>query len=179
MRLGRWLAALVVAGSWGCIGSGGTSDVRLDPVEVSRRVPTALQPISFLSGCWLGMSDNGTTQIEERWSPPSENTMVGTTRFLREGTTVSFEFGLMAASEEGLYYRPFPSGNKSEHDFDLTRAAPGEALFEAPEHDYPKRISYRLTPDSGLRVEIDGGIDDPEPRGWSLDRAPCTSLPGT
>ena len=171
-RLG--VAAVVALGGSACRSAGTVPTVRLDPVDVTRTTPTELQPVAFLSGCWLGLSDNGVTVIEERWSPPSENFMIGTTRFMQDGRTTSFEFGHMHAEEGGgVVYTPYPSGNRSEHTFALTESSPGQAMFEAPDHDYPKRIRYRLTDGGGLRAQIDGGADDPEPRGWSLERVDC------
>lgn len=99
--------------------------------------------------------------------------MLGTTRFFRDGEAVGFEFGHIRAAAEGIVYTPYPGGERSPHAFRLSRASPGEAIFEAPEHDYPRRIHYSLGQDEGLEVRIDGGPDDPSPRGWSLRSVPC------
>lgn len=177
----RWIARLAaMVGALalpGCGTAGGTPSVDLDPLTVRRPEPTALAPVSFLSGCWSGRSASGTTLIEERWGPPSDDVMLGTTRFTRDGRTVSFEFGHMAATPEGIVYTPYPGGVRSADSFRLTSSPPGEALFEAPEHDYPKRIRYRLRSSGGMEVSIDGGPDDPSPRAWTLQRSGCEGLP--
>ena len=171
--VGWWRLLFIPLVSGACGTGASTATVRLDPLQVNRQSPTAMLPVAFMAGCWLGTSDDGGTVIEERWSPPSENVMVGTTRFLRDGRTVGFEFGHLEARAGEVIYTPYPSGNRSPDVFVLTKASPGEALFEAPEHDYPKRIQYRVGVDGGLRAQIDGGEGDPEPRGWSLERSSC------
>jgi hypothetical protein len=55
----------------------------------------------------------------------------------------------------------------------LVALTSGEAVFTAPEHDYPKRIIYRTNGDAGRTARIDGGTDDPNPREWVLTRVPC------
>jgi len=103
--------------------------------------------------------------------------MLGTTRFLRDGRVVGFEFGHIAAGEEHVVYTPFPGGNRSPDPFRLTGAEPGRVVFEAPEHDYPKRILYTLTSE-GMEARIDGGESDPRPRVWRLMPAACAAFPG-
>ena len=39
----------------------------------------------------------------------------------------------------------------------LTRASSTEAVFENPQHDFPKRIIYRKGADDSLTASIDGG----------------------
>lgn len=156
-----------------CGTSGPTPSVELDPIEVQQRSPSVLAPVAFLGGCWRGGASSGTTVIEERWTSPAGGVMLGTTRFLRDGEAVGFEFGHIRAGAEGVVYTPYPGGERSPHGFRLTTAAPGRAVFEAPEHDYPRRILYSLGPDGGLDVRIDAGAGDPSPRGWSLRSVPC------
>lgn len=168
------VAALAVA----CGTAAPVPEVELDPVVVTRPAPTPLDPVAFLAGCWQGVSLDGSTGIDERWTRPSENVMLGTTQYLRDGATVGFEFGHLEATVTGVVYTPYPGGKRSEHGFRLTSTAPGEAVFEAPEHDYPKRITYRRTVEGGLEVTIDAGPEDPTPRGWALSRASCEGLPG-
>lgn len=167
---------LVVLGATtlGCTGAGrGQADIRLDPVEVTARAPSELQPVSFIVGCWRGSFEDGGTVIDERWSAPEGGLMLGTTRFLRDGKVTGWEFGHLASGPDGIVYTPYPGGNRSEHAFRRTEGEPGRVVFEAPEHDYPKRIRYELGRDEVLRVAIDGGASDPSPRAWTLRRATC------
>jgi hypothetical protein len=98
--------------------------------------------------------------------------MLGTSRYFREGRAVSFEFGLIRRAGDEIVFLPHPGGTPSEHAFALTTAEPGAVIFEAPEHDFPKRIHYRLT-ETGMAARADGGADDTEPRIWSLEAVAC------
>lgn len=169
-------AVLVVCAAVGPVacasGAGGAPEVDLDPIVVSR--PSGpLEPVSFLTGCWTGTHDDGEVVMEERWSPAADGLMLATTRFLRDGEVVGWEFAHLEATGEGIVLTPYPGGERSEHSFRRTAGDETSVVFEAPDHDYPKRIRYRLDDLGMLHVAIDGGADDPEPRSWTLGFAPC------
>ena len=98
--------------------------------------------------------------------------MLGSSRFVRDGEVVGWEFSLLRAEGEALTLLPHPGGVASEHVFRLTTSAQGEVVFEAPEHDYPRRISYRRVPE-GLEAKIDAGADDDSPRRWTMHSIDC------
>ncbi len=133
-----------------------------------------LDKLAFMAGCWSGpvQMRGGTGTLEERWTPPSANAMQGMSRWLRDGRTVDFEFTLVTADSAGIVMTPFPRGTRSAHGFRLTRLGNDTAMFEAPEHDYPKRIVYARSAD-GLTARIDGGADDTNPRIWPMTSAAC------
>lgn len=133
--------------------------------------------LSFLSGCWKGAFGGGAGTIEEFYTAPSKNLILGATRYLREGNTVQYEFTRIESTAQGIAMTPYPNGRPSQHSFLLTSLTSGRAVFEAPEHDYPKRIIYRTSPEEGLTARIDGGADDPKPRQWRLSPAPCGPSP--
>jgi len=70
--------------------------------------------------------------------------------------TVEFEYLRIEQRADGIYYVAHPKARCPGTDFKLTRASATEAVFENPEHDFPKRIIYRKTED-GLTARIDGG----------------------
>ena len=130
-----------------------------------------LDQLEFMSGCWRGEYSPGRF-IEEFYSTPSANLMVGTTRYLAGDVTRQFEFSRITRDETGIVLLPFPGGTPSEHAFRLTSISEGRVVFEAPEHDYPKRIIYH-TRDDGWRVaRIDGGEGD-EGMEWPMQRVSC------
>ena len=163
-----WLFLLV---TWGCR-TGGTPTVAIEPLGAVPPGGSPLSGVAFLTGCWRGSYGAGQV-IEERWTPPAGQLMLSNTRFLRDGRVVDFEFGMLAAEDGAVLLTPYPRGNRSEHAFRLTAGGAGRAVFEAPEHDYPKRILYQLLEDGRLLARIDGGADDLEPRSWSLDPVSC------
>jgi hypothetical protein len=165
------LAVVVWLGA--CAGSPpAVPTVQLDPVRVPPPGSAQLAAVSFMVGCWRSPGGEGRTSVEERWSPGEGGVMLGTTRYMRGGQVVSFEFALLRAEGDDLTFLPHPGGVASEHLFRLTRAAPGEAVFEAPEHDYPRRIIYRSLPE-GLQATIDAGDGDDSPRSWTMNGIDC------
>lgn len=128
-----------------------------------------------MAGCWEGTfrDRSGRGIIEEHYTTPTSNVMLGTTRFIRDGHTVQYEFTLIRADSSGVRLIPHPNGRRSEHDFMLTRWAEDQAVFEAPEHDFPKRIVYRKDAEAGLRARIDAGAADRNGREWYLRKASC------
>lgn len=134
-----------------------------------------LAGLRFMSGCWEGTFERRGESgvIEEHYTTPSSNVMLGTTRYLLDGRTVQYEFTAIIADSTGIMFRPYPGGVRSPDDFRLTDLSEGRAVFESPEHDYPKRIIYRVG-DGGSRIaRIDGGADDPEGTEWKLRPAEC------
>lgn len=130
-----------------------------------------LDAVAFMEGCWRGEQGPG-AYMEERYGPALENLMLGTTVYVRDGRAVQHELSEIVLLEDGrIRLTPYPGGRESADPFFLT-GGDGEAIFEAPEHDYPKRIRYRRAGDS-LWASIDGGSDDPEPRTWALRRVGC------
>lgn len=134
-----------------------------------------LRDVGFLQGCWVGRFEHqaGPGTMEEFYTTSSENVMLGTTRYLVGQRVVDFELTIIFADTAGVWLRPYPRGRRSEHDFALTRTDEREAVFEAPEHDYPKRIIYRSNPDGSRTARIDSGAADREGREWHLMPTAC------
>jgi len=140
---------------------------------------TPLDRLTFMAGCWSGPAATraGTGTVEEHWTPPSANAMQGMSRTLLGGRTVEFEFMLVTAESTGVVLSPYPDGVPSPVGFRLTHISADTAVFEAPEHDYPKRIIYRRIP-GGLVARVDGGTDDAQPQEWPMAAAACTPATG-
>ncbi len=134
-----------------------------------------LEDLAFLRGCWEGSFEGrrGTGTIEEYYTSPSSNVILGTTRYIHEGRTVQFEFSLILADSTGILLRPYPGGKASPDDFRLTSMDGWRAVFESPEHDYPKRIIYWTEADGTRVARIDGGSDDPGGSEWRMRAVPC------
>jgi hypothetical protein len=130
-----------------------------------------LDDLAFLSGCWVGPLSRGGV-IEEFYSAPTDNQIVGTTRYIRDGQTVMFEFSSITHDSTGIVLWPYPRGHKSD-GFRLTAIDGHGAVFEAPEHDFPKRISYIIeSPDVRIAL-IDDGTDSGKSTEWRLTRVSC------
>jgi hypothetical protein len=112
-----------------------------------------LEGLSFLSGCWA--LQNGALVIEEQWTQPSANDMLGTGRTIRGGKTVFYEFMRIERKADEITYTPRIGSTPKPVVFRLIQQGPGEVIFENPEHDFPQRILYRKTAD-GLHARIEG-----------------------
>ena len=135
--------------------------------------PFELKDLAFMSGCWQGSFAGGAGTIEEYYTAPSKNLMLGTTRYLRGEAAVQYEFTRIEKTEEGIFMTPYPRGRPSKDAFQLTSLSDGAAIFEAPQHDYPKRIIYRSNPDGTRTARIDGGADDANGQQWKMSATPC------
>lgn len=135
-------------------------------------VGQTLDDLAFLSGCWEGPLSSGGV-IEEFYSAPSDNLIVGTTRYLRDGRTVMFEFTSIVHDSSGIVLWPYPRGHKSTDGFRLTSIDGHGAVFEAPEHDFPKRISYIVESPNIHIARIDDGTDGGQATEWRLERVAC------
>jgi hypothetical protein len=115
--------------------------------------------------------------MEELYTAPSANLMLGTTRYIRGGASFQYEFTRIVRDSAGIVMTPYPGGEPSTHDFRLTSLEASVAVFEAPEHDYPKRIIYRADADGTRTARIDGGPDDTGGMEWVFRRASCDTAP--
>lgn len=136
-----------------------------------------LADLAFMAGCWRGDFAGGAA-LEEVYTTPSENLILGLSRFLRGGRAVQFEFSRITADSTGITLLPFPGGEPSEHAFRLTSLQAASATFEAPEHDFPKRIRYARAEDGALTARIDGGTDDSQAQEWRMRPVSCAPAEG-
>jgi hypothetical protein len=134
----------------------------------------ALDQLAFVAGCWEGpfVRDSLEGTMEEHYTTPSENFILGTTRYIINGITVEYELAVIRRDPSGrVALIPYPGGAIGT-PFLLSAVADQTAIFENPGNEFPKRIIYRLTRDDRLHARIDAGVgtDGAE---WLLSRAEC------
>lgn len=132
-----------------------------------------LAALSFMAGCWRG--DAGVDKsIEEHWTAADSDVMLATTRYLDDNTgrTRMWEFSRIVADSSGIVLLPAPRG-RQQGRFRMTAGVSGNALFEDPAHDFPKRIIYRRGGPDRLDVRIDRDANDREAQEWRLERVAC------
>ena len=113
-----------------------------------------LTDIAWLAGEWQLRS--GDRCVEEQWTAPSSNLLVGMGRTVAAGRTTSFEFMRIEARADGIYYVAQPSG-KPPVDFKLASDSAAELVFVNPGHvDHLKKVIYRRGADGGLTARIEG-----------------------
>ena len=116
-----------------------------------------LQDLTWLAGGW--QLAKGARCIEEHWTRPSSNMLVGASRTVEGGRTVAFEFLRIEARADGIYYVAQPGG-RPPVDFKLSTDNASELVFLNPGHaDHLKRIIYRRQGDGGLEARVEGEDD--------------------
>ena len=123
-------------------------------ITTQAQTPT-LADIAWISGAW--QTTGGRRQVEEHWMQVAGASMLGMSRTVAGEKTVEFEYLRIEQRADGIYYVAHPKARCPGTDFKLTRASATEAVFENPQHDFPKRIIYRKTGDDSLTATIDGG----------------------
>jgi hypothetical protein len=99
----------------------------------------------------------GTSSIEERWTPATGGAMFAISRTVgSNGSVTAFEYLCVAERGGSLVYTAMPNGRSPATDFALTAVDNTSATFENPKHDFPKSIRYALQPDGTLQATIGG-----------------------
>ena len=116
----------------------------------------SISALSWITGDWQTVP-GGRAQIEEHWTMPAGGSMLGMSRNVAGEKTVELEYLRIEQRADGILYVANPKARCPGTDFKLTRSSASEAVFENPQHDFPKRIIYRRTADDSLTATIDGG----------------------
>ncbi|HKS53933.1 MAG TPA: DUF6265 family protein [Steroidobacteraceae bacterium] len=133
--------------------------------SVHAQTPVAkptLQDFAWLAGHWRIEQAGG--QVDEHWMAPAGGLMMGMARNIQDGKVREYEFTLLRQEANGdIFYVASPS-KQTQTEFKLTSLKGGEAIFENPEHDFPKKIVYARQPDGSLLAAIEGPGRDGKPR---------------
>ena len=113
-----------------------------------------IEGLSFLTGSWSG--SQGTAHIEEHWSSPQGNSMMGMFRLVSSGTPIFYEFMQIERNPDGIHLRirHFGPGmtswesEKSPMTFCLQDCRPNRATFQRKDNGeklvYSKRAGEEL-----------------------------------
>jgi hypothetical protein len=112
-----------------------------------------LKSLAWMAGTWTGVADS--VEMEEIWTAPKAQSMLGLHRDAAEGRTVSFEFLRIEATSEAITYWASPKGRPAT-PFKLVEGGQKRVVFENPEHDFPRRILYWLGDDGSLHARVEG-----------------------
>jgi len=82
----------------------------------------------------------------------------GKSFFIKENDTLFSETVRLAQHENDLFYIvTVPNQNEAKPvEFKLTSSTADYLVFENPEHDFPKKITYKLVTKDSLYAEISG-----------------------
>ena|SRR6266851_3183634 len=119
----------------------------------AQEISPEMWKLGFMSGCWKGV-DKGQI-LEEQWTRPAGQSMLGVGRTIRDGKTEFYEFLQIRERSDGIFYIAEPNGRKAV-SFKLVKLNDSQAIFENPENDFPQRIIYQKTIDGSLLASLEG-----------------------
>lgn len=130
---------------------------------------SALDRLAFMAGCWA----EGEEGLREQFTAPTPNLILGTSRYVRGGRVVQFEFHTITADGDVAVLTPHPGGHASV-PFRADSASDRYVAFGNPSHDFPQRIIYDGQEDDILVVAIEGPRDGATARSsWRMQRVTC------
>jgi Domain of unknown function (DUF6265) len=109
--------------------------------------------LAFMAGVWVGQ--DGPLRFEEHWMEPAGGAMLSMSRTMVKDRMVAFEFLRVETRADGIYYVAQPGG-RPPTAFKLTKSTANSAVFENPQNDHPKAITYRLDGPDKLTASIEG-----------------------
>lgn len=115
-------------------------------------VQAALPDFSWLAGAWCG--ERGAARLEEHWTRPAGDALLGVGRVLQDGRMLGFEF-LRIELREGVVHPLAQPGGAPATAFALAEHAAQSATFVNPAHDFPQRVRY-WRDGAQLRAQISG-----------------------
>jgi hypothetical protein len=131
----------------------------------------AIGPVAWLTGCWH--HEETGFRREEQWMEPAGGTMLGMSRTVSGGRTVEYEFIRIETRDGSLAFVANPSG-QSETTFLQSEISDSVAIFEAPGHDFPQQITYRLFDSQRAVATIEGELDGlTRVIDFPMSRTPC------
>lgn len=115
----------------------------------------------FMAGCWQGQTGKDEL-VEENWTPPAENLMLGVARTLTRKQATSWEFTAIERTDSGTIFISMVKGQPPD-TFRLKVLAAEVASFERGGSEFPGVIMYRLTSDKTIiiRLEPPAGLSQP------------------
>ncbi len=112
-----------------------------------------VKDLAWISGRWTGAMGRAT--IEESWTDSKGGAMLAVSRTIVGDRLVMFEYLRIVKKAGGVYYIAQPAG-RPPVEFKLTKFETGLAIFENPQHDHPKIITYKLDGPTTLIATIEG-----------------------
>ncbi len=116
-----------------------------------------LADLSWLAGSWTGKTASG-IHMEEHWTAPNGNSMIGIHRDVGKGRTLVFEFLRIEQQGDQIVYLSMPNGRSPATPFPLKEVSGTRVVFENPTHDFPQRIIY-WKDGNDLRARIEGTMN--------------------
>ena len=115
-----------------------------------------LEKADWFLGRWENKTPEGT--FSEEWKIGNDSLYIGKSYFINNNDTLFAETVRLEQHKNDLFYIvSVPNQNEEQPvAFKLTSSTIDYLVFENPEHDFPKKITYKLVTKDSLYAEISG-----------------------
>lgn len=112
-----------------------------------------------LTGTWKMNTKRGA--VCEEWRKVNKNYLQSKGYMVKGKDTMITEKIALTNTREGIFYTSTveDQNNKQPVPFKMTSSENNEFVFENPQHDFPKRIVYKLVTADSLHAYIDDGTE--------------------
>jgi Domain of unknown function (DUF6265) len=112
-----------------------------------------------LEGTWKMNTKRGA--VCEEWKKMDKNYLQNKGYMIKGKDTIVSERVALTNTKEGIFYTSTveDQNNKQPIAFKMTKAEGNMFVFENPQHDFPKRIVYKLITADSLHAFIDDGTE--------------------
>jgi hypothetical protein len=124
-----------------------------------------MEPFSWIKGEWAMHMGRGT--ITESWKVTNDSTYSGESKMIKaNGEVKPLENIQLVFRNKEYFYIPTTAGQNDEKPvlFKLTSFSQNGFVAENPDHDFPKRITYKLLNKDSIHAFIDDGLYMPVKR---------------
>ena len=116
-----------------------------------------MQKLLWIVDNWVSAEENKIST--ERWVKVNDNLYEGESVTKLNGDTVFHEILKIERYDTGIFYIADVPHNPGPVSFKLTEVNDTMAIFENPEHDFPKKITY-INEEGNLHAYIEGPAKD-------------------
>ncbi|RYZ98857.1 MAG: hypothetical protein EOP47_18270 [Sphingobacteriaceae bacterium] len=111
--------------------------------------------LEWLTGNWTRTKMKAGSSGYERWEKVSPTKLIGEAATIKGADTIFKERTQLIIKGNDVFYVVDASGNTETVYFKMTSITTDGFVCEAPEHDFPKMITYKLT-GNAIKATISG-----------------------
>jgi hypothetical protein len=136
----------------------------LSAFAISDNSKKVFKRLYALEGTWKMKTKKGT--ICEEWKKINKNYLQNRGYMIIGSDTIITERVALQKSKDDIFYTSIveDQNNKKPVVFTLTKTEKNTFVFENPQHDFPKRIVYKIVTKDSLHAFIDDGMETSKKR---------------
>ncbi len=144
-----------------------SEEANRDPsTDAGREHAAGLKSLAFMQGVWEGRTTSG-AYVEEAWSAPQGDSLVGYCRFIKESRTTFYELLAVVKLADTTVLRMkhlnadfVPWADKDEAgDLKLISSSDSEATFDNGNKNHHVKVVYKKTGAKSLHVDVEDTTD--------------------